>query len=215
MKRYAFTMIELVFVIVILGILAALAIPRLERDLRQEAADTILSNIRYTQHLALLDNRHSFSDAQWQREFWQFKVESCSSGSGLYMSIGSDRDHEGDLDNDEVALDPSDGKPMFWINTRDCTDGNSADRSVSKNIFLTKRFGVDTITATGGCTVQHIGFDHLGRPHTSFSGSNQPNNASYMSSPCIFTFTMKQGDPFQIQIENETGYAHIVNQDDS
>ena len=31
-KKPAFTMIELVFVIVVLGILAALALPRLERD---------------------------------------------------------------------------------------------------------------------------------------------------------------------------------------
>lgn len=215
MKQKAFTMIELVMVIVVLGILAALALPRLDRDLRQEAADTILSNIRYTQHLALLDNKQKFNDAEWQREFWQFKVESCRGGSGLYMSIGSDQDHQGDLDEDEVALDPSNGKPMFWINTRDCTDGNSVDRSISKNIFLTKRFGVDTITPSGGCDVQHIGFDHLGRPHTSFSGSSQPNSDSYMSNACLFTFTMKKGDPFTIRIEPETGYAHILDQNAS
>jgi len=49
MKHSAFTMIELVLVIVVLGILAALAMPRLERDLRQEAKDNLLSAIRYTQ----------------------------------------------------------------------------------------------------------------------------------------------------------------------
>lgn len=57
MKHPAFTMIELVFVIVVLGILSALAMPRIDRDLRQEAKDNILSSIRYTQHLALIDEK--------------------------------------------------------------------------------------------------------------------------------------------------------------
>ena len=63
----AFTMLELVFVIVVLGILAALALPRMDRDLRQEAKDNILSAIRYTQHLALMDNKTNPLDANWQR----------------------------------------------------------------------------------------------------------------------------------------------------
>jgi len=56
-NKSAFTMIELILVIVVLGILAALAMPRVDRDSRQEAADNILSAIRYTQHLALMDNK--------------------------------------------------------------------------------------------------------------------------------------------------------------
>ena len=212
MKRNGFTMIELVLVIVVLGILAALAIPRLERDLRQEAADTILANIRYAQHFALLDDKQSFKDPKWQRELWQFKVESCGGGSGLFMSIGSDKDQQGDLDRDEVALDPSNGKPMFWLNTDACTDGG--DDTVSPDIFITRKYGVESITPSGGCAVQHIGFDHLGRPHTSFSGSTQPNSASYISSACIFTFALKTGESFQIRIEPETGYAYVIGQEE-
>ncbi len=212
MRRNAFTMLELVFAIVVLGIIAALAIPRLDRDYRQEAADTILADIRYAQHLALLDDRQKFNDEEWQREFWQFKIESCGGGSGLFISVGSDRDHQGDLDRNEVALDPANGKPMFWKNTDDCSNGNESDPTVSKNIFLTKRFGVDSVTPSGSCATQYIGFDHLGRPHTGFSGSTQPNYASYLSTACIYTFTLKTGESFQIRIEPETGYASIVGQ---
>ena len=72
-KKEAFTMLELVFVIVVLGILAALALPRIDRDLRQEAGDNILSAIRYTQHLALNDDKINPSINDWQKSLWQVR----------------------------------------------------------------------------------------------------------------------------------------------
>ncbi len=210
----AFTMLELVMVIVVLGILAALAIPRLERDLRQEAADNVLSHIRYAQHLALIDNKHEFDDALWQKTFWQIKFESCANSSGIFLSIGSDEDKQGDLDKSETAFDPSNGKRMFWRNTNDCSNGG--DSSVSENIFLGKKYGVTSITPGGGCANQYIGFDHLGRPYgSSFPGSTKPNNAGLISSTCTLRFDLKNGESFTISIEPETGYAQIVGQNAS
>ena len=56
-NKKAFTMLELVFVIVVSGILAATFIPRFDRDNLQEAADQVISHIRYTQHLAMVDDK--------------------------------------------------------------------------------------------------------------------------------------------------------------
>jgi len=217
LSRAAFTMLELVMVIVVLGILASLAIPRMERDLKQEAADSILSNIRYTQHLAQIDFKHDFADTQWQRKFWQIQFQSCANDSGLFMTVGSDVDEQGDIDRvKESAIDPSNAKPMFWTNTNDCSNGG--DETVSDNIFITKKYGVYKIKGGGGCKgIQYIGFDHLGRPHIQFSGSTEPNYASYMKTSCTFTFTLLEpkDDTFQITIEPETGYAYIVDQNAS
>ena len=47
MKKRAFTMIELIFVIVVVGILAAMIMPRLERNGAKEAATQLLTHIRY------------------------------------------------------------------------------------------------------------------------------------------------------------------------
>ncbi len=211
MKNNAFTMIELVFVIVVLGILAVVTIPKLDRDLKQEAGDTILSAIRYTQHLALTDNKHKFDDPTWQRAFWKVSFENCSGGD-LFMGIGTDMDREGDTDLNEAALDPSNGKPMFWQNTSPCGSGDEVSSS-SENIFLAKKFGVTAVSGTNGCAgVQHIGFDHVGRPHVSFSGSNIPNYASYISNTCTLTFTMSDSTTIAINIEPETGYAYISDQ---
>lgn len=215
MRRPAFTMIELVFVIVVLGILAALAIPRLDRDLKQEAADSILSDIRYTQHLALIDNKHKFDESSWQNAFWQISFESCGGASGLFESVGTDTNYLGDIDNNEAATDPANGKPMFWTNTASCANGVDTTAS-SDRIFITKKYGITAANGTGGCNnLKHIGFDHLGRPHVSFSGSSIPDNSSYMNTACTFTFTMSDADTFAITIEPETGHAFIVGQEGS
>ncbi len=213
-KRSAFTMIELVLVIVVLGILASVAMPRLDRDLKQEAADNILSNIRYSQHLALTDFKHDFKEMKWHRTFWKMSIESCGSSTGLFTTVGSDMNYGKDIDKVEAAIDPTNGKPMFWTNTDSCEKGG--DGTVSENIFITKKYGVQSVTGSNGCSgVQHIGFDHLGRPHVSFSGSNAPDYSTYMSTACTFTFTMSDNDTFAITIEPETGTAFIVGQDAS
>jgi len=215
MKRTAFTMIELVFVIVVIGILAALALPRLDRDLKQEAADSILSDIRYTQHLALIDNKHKFDESSWQRAFWKTSFESCGSASGLFVSVGTDTNYGGDIGSNEAATDPANGKPMFWTNTASCAKGVDTTAS-SDRIFITQKYGITAANGTGGCNnLKHIGFDHLGRPHVSFSSSTIPNYSSYMTTACTFTFTMSDADTFAITIEPETGHAFIVGQEGS
>ncbi|MEA3419339.1 MAG: type II secretion system protein [Campylobacterota bacterium] len=213
LRRPAFTMIELVMVIMVLGILAALAMPRLDRDLEQEAADNILSDIRYTQHMALRDYRHDNNDSNWQKSFWRIGFENCSDSTGLYEYIGSDDNYGGGINDIEAAIDPVNGKKMIWSGVN-CSDGG--DSSTSDRLFITHKYGIDTFARTGGCSAaQYIGFDHLGRPHQGFAGSTTPNYASYMTSACTFTFTMSDGNTFSITIEPETGHAYIVGQEDS
>ena len=213
----AFTTLELVFVIVVLGILAAIAIPRLEQDLRQEAADHILSNIRYTQHMALNDHKQKADDPQWQRRFWSIAFAKCADGTHFYR-IGSDTNdaggtYSGDsgvFSQNEAATDPYNRKALWAAN-----NGNCDATGISENIKIGDKYGVTVGNGTGGCTGKHIGFDHLGRPHTSFGASDSPDYDSYMLQDCVFTFNMPNDDPFQIRIDRETGYAHIVGQDDS
>jgi len=93
--KNAFTMLELVFVIIIIGILAALAVPRMERDVKQEAGDNILAAIRYTQHLALTDDKQSYNDPNWQQKLWLIRFETY--GNKVIYKIGSDMDKGGNI----------------------------------------------------------------------------------------------------------------------
>ena len=61
MKK-AFTMLELVFVIVIIGVLAAVIIPNTRSNPTAEAATKLMAHLRYTQHLALVDDKYDGTD---------------------------------------------------------------------------------------------------------------------------------------------------------
>jgi len=218
----AFTMIELIFVIIVVGILAAMAMPRIDRDIRQGAAQTILSNIRYTQHLALMDNKHKFDDRNWQKRYWKIMFGTCT-GTDRFFMVGSDDDEDGGasgfFDINESAIDPTNGKPLFWTNGQDCSQGDTS-KTVSPQIFLSKQYGINGFTFSGGCNgVQYIGFDRLGRPHVGFHSANNidPDYASYMPDDCTisFTFTDNSINDLNITINKETGYAYIVDQPDS
>ena len=213
MNKRAFTMLELVFVIVVLGILAALAMPRIERDVRQEAADHLLSAIRYTQHMALMDNVILPTNSKWQRSYWSFGTQACK--GDIYYEIGSDKDMEGDIDDIEAALDPANGARLNAFNAK-TREENIADGS-SPNIFLGKQYGIDSVTYDKGCEGgQLVAFDYMGRPHAGIRDSKSPDFRTYMRNDCVITFGFSDPDidDIEIIIRNETGYVFVSGQQD-
>ena len=141
MKKPAFTMLELVFVIVVLGILAALAMPRLDRDLKQEATDNILSAIRYTQHLALTDDK-TVPGTAWQANLW--KIVFQSDGSSYTVSSGSN-----------VALDPINGLAM---------------NGTSPNTLLGKKYSVDGVTGCTTIGFDNLGRPFTSMAGSTYTG---------------------------------------------
>ena len=178
-QKPGFTMIELVLVIIVIGILAALAIPRMERDIRQEAKDNLLSAIRYTQHLALVDDKTDPFDPAWQSKLWNISFSNSD------YNITS---------NGTVAIDPANGKLM--------SSGGSP------NVDLGKKYGINAIVFSGGCdSGKQIAFDHLGRPFKALTATN--NYAAYMDSNCTIGITFSQSGitPLVLTITTETGYV--------
>jgi len=209
MKKNAFTMLELVFVIVVIGILAALAIPRFDRDLRQGAKDNLLSAIRHTQALALVDNKTNPAEANWQRAFWQIRFSNPSTPNNEWVySIGSNMDYATSLDKNESAIDPVNGKYMY------SGDASPADSDESPNIFLTKKYGIDTVTfndcsGSSGSTAKHIAFDNLGRLHRGVFGGENNYRTLVTNEDCIITFGfISEGiSDLNITISQQTGYV--------
>ena len=202
-------MLELVFAIVVIGILAALAIPRLDRDLRQGAKDNIISAIRHTQGLALVDNKTNPTVSNWQRAFWQIRFSNPTTPNNEWVySVGSNMDYATSLDKDESAIDPVNGKYMY------SGDASPADSDESPAIFLTKKYGINTVTfndcsGSSGSTARHIAFDNLGRPHRGVFGGENNYRTLVTNKDCIITFTFIDSDitDLNITITRQTGHV--------
>lgn len=203
--KKAFTMMELVFVIVVLGILASIALPRMDRDLRQEAKDNILAAIRYTQHLALNDNKTDPTDPNWQKGLWQIRFATSGNNLANFYTISSDADpYNGAVSKNETAIDPANSKYMYNANANEEIGSDE-----SPNIFIGKTYGVNSMAFSDECDgAQHIAFDHLGRPHNDLGDAENDYDA-YMDSNCTITFGFADTSitPLIITIATETGHV--------
>jgi len=189
-NRRAFTMIEMIFAIIVMGILAATAMPRFDRDLRQEAKDNYLSAIRYTQHLALMDDKTTPFDSNWQKKYWTIAIDATGGDYSISTVV--------DSATKNYAIDPSNGNLINGL------------ESGSSRSLMGKKHGIATVAASGGCSGPNIMFDHLGRPFdgTTASGVGVATDyTNYMNADCKLTINFKNGDidPLVMIIVKETG----------
>ena len=74
MKK-AFTMLELVFVLIVIGILSVFLIPRFGDKPLYQATAELVSQIRYTQHLAMVDDKLDKNNNSWYKNRWQIQFD--------------------------------------------------------------------------------------------------------------------------------------------
>ena len=225
MKKRAFTMIELIFVIVVVGILAAIMIPKLNRNASREAANQILTHIRYTQHLAMQDDKYEnfisnqskpWFKLRWGITFNETSLKECSidkPGVKTWKySVFFDKSVNGNINSEsEVANDIyKSGKLLSGGWSEISTD---ACKKINKELNLGKRFGITLVDFKDGCSgMQTIIFDEMGRPmrvaSTTSGGAKRPYDR-LLKKDCSITITDKRGNQTTITIEKESGFASI------
>jgi type II secretory pathway pseudopilin PulG len=204
MRRFAFTMLELVFVIIVIGILAVLAMPNFRTNPLEQAAEQIASHIRYTQHLAMIDDKYDDNNATWFASNWQiwFRI----SGVQYYYEIFSDKNQETNSDADEEAIDPLTNKNL----------GNGLagiGLPNNKDVSITEKYGITDMDFSANCIIGQggkIAFDHMGRPYGNVSYNANVPFFSYLTQPCVFD--MKHGSSDKnatITIQPETGHVSV------
>lgn len=198
MKRSGFTMIELVIVIVVGGILAAVMIPRLERDPTREAANQIVRDIQYAQHLAMVDDVYNDTDPVWFQHRWQIWFKNSDGYAvGSYDLVTPAQS--------VIATNPGSQQKIDSI--EDDSAGDLSD------------FDLTSITLAGGCAAligngdgPSIAFDNFGKPYkftnrADFTGANATDHE--LTTPCTI-YVMGDGKKATIQIEPQTGYVHLI-----
>ena len=187
MKK-AFTMIELVFVIVVIGILAAVIIPNTRTNPAQEGAIDLLSKIKYTQHLAMVDDKYDASNNTWYKNRWQIKLDATNNQYSIVSNVTFAQDT---LNSDKNI--------------------SNIDLSAKYGVTMTVN-GTECSVNNGG--VHGIGFDSLGRPiagdlNTLTSPYVGTNVDLVKTADCAIVLT-NGSETATINISPETGYATIT-----
>ena len=238
MKK-AFTLVELIFVVVVIGILAFALWPTKQPTQAFEAARQIVAHIRYTQHLALNDDKfatHIDTDGtgnsiaiDWYKRLWRItfsyskidkKCEKDCWRYAVYQNISKDLTDKGQPNGTiEAARNPAQAGKVLSASY----SGLSTNTSDELNLWQTYKIeNIDFSEFATDSRIQGIIFDELGRayPRGDFSqaynngkkfklGNNELGNNSYGR----ITLSAKDGSVAKILVFAETGYACVENVD--
>lgn len=213
MKK-AMTLMELIIVIVIIGILGIYLAPKTSSDANERARDQIINHIRYTQHLALIDDKFDPKSEKWMKGFWQVyfhKVDNGTDDQG-YTIFSDKPDYSGNPNSlKEVALDPANSD--FLLSPKH--SGFLTTKKFSKNLNLSETYGINEIIFSKSCQYygsKRISFDNLGRPYKGSPKSYKEENYQkrLLEKTCKILLVNKNSsaEPACICVEPFTGFAH-------
>jgi type II secretory pathway pseudopilin PulG len=236
MKK-SFTLLEVIFVIVVIGILSSMIIPRVGSDKLNEAASQLVSHIRYTQHLAMINDKYDVNQLNgskviWFEKRWRLKFSKSQDTEEKYSyTIFDDRlqTATGNPDAAEVAVNPLNRSKKLTGGAASATMIHTGDPQATNEMNIGKEYGILDVDFASECRTANVNkvitFDHLGRPirgatsdmSSPYSSSTNSNNI-LISQRCIIDLctvsdcnSANSAQKITIAIEPETGYSCVLN----
>jgi MSHA pilin protein MshC len=187
LRHAGFTMIELVVVMVVMGILSAVAAQRFFSTGVYEAreyADQVRSVIRYGQKLAIAQNRPIYVSATANR-FAVCSDPGCGAGT--------------------LVRPPSGSNSGGSVTRAQCTQGGSYVSNWMCEGMPASIALASSRSTEAGSAGSYFYFDAMGRPFNAASGT--PAASSAFAQPLTLTFS-GNGNSYVVTVEAETGYVH-------
>ena len=196
--RKAFTMIEMVFVVVMLGVMAAVSVMYIPQTKLQQAADHMIHNIKYAKSLAQTDDRFFTmkddsinSDNQvkyWKAGMWQVQFHLSGNTTQHSYSIYADTGRDANTTNfdgrpmsgDLIAKDPQNKACLSGYSENNLP--SECKNNIAKEVRLQETYDVtiDKIELPNDCNetnTARIYFDNTGMPYCGAVNING-NNAT-------------------------------------
>lgn len=221
MKK-AFTLIEVIFIIVVVGILSTIAISRFNSKDLLRGAEMVARDIEYVKHLAVIDDNRVPNDMLQthnnNNNFWA--ITFIGIGGDPKMSIFKYTNPSVNYGTVQTAVvDYLDKEKFLTLTVRNGKDDNIIDGSVIKTsprVWLKKTYSINKIDTsdcnaedyTGRHSINTLFFNEEGIPYIANSSGGTFWYFQKLKEIC--TLKIKAGsDTKCIDIYPETGYVKV------
>ncbi len=203
-NKKSFSLIELIFIIVLASIIASQFIPKNNFSKLQQATDKIILYLKYTRYIAMLDNKFDIENDEWYKAWWTLKFRRCNKDiGGLYYVVYSDvSGGTAHYKKEDCLKDPISNKYLY---SNGCKEDTINDKS--KYILLTKEFGITSVDVTCNITgaIGQISFAHDGKIYSQLGAV--PIEEYEITETCYINLYDKN-NKVTIAIEPNTGYIY-------
>ncbi|MDR1451235.1 MAG: prepilin-type N-terminal cleavage/methylation domain-containing protein [Helicobacteraceae bacterium] len=204
-----FTLIEAIITIMIAGILSMIAYAVFyEPDKLALARDQIIRHLRYTQHLAVMDDKFDPNDPNWELKRWRLKFSTSANpiyaggkAGGWTYTIFADQDRNASNTSslEEMAVDPLTKRRLSGgVPSRLRSDRPDFTPEMALWYWRVERLDLH------GC-LQTIAFDEIGRPFHLYNTSSSTTVKRPMLATCKITLIGESGEQASLCIALETG----------
>lgn len=205
MKKNTFTLIEIVFVIILIGVITSFSISKNNINKLVLAKDQIIMHLKYMRYIAMNDNKYEHNNSLWYKKGWNLKFRYCDGKDDIHYYIYSDEDLTGHVKEIETLKDPFTNQYIY--SSIHCVD--SIDRT--NYTLLSKYYNIKKIEISCNETtsIGQVLYLDDGNIYTKFSpDSNVSKNKYKLNEDCTIDLYDKQNNKQTITLDYRTGYVY-------
>ncbi|AJC84307.1 prepilin-type N-terminal cleavage/methylation domain-containing protein [Campylobacter peloridis] len=223
MKK-AFSLLELIIVSMILSIIFSMGYFYLKPDYLHLGAEQILNDIKYTRHLALMQNdfrvkEFNIAKREWYQAKWQiyFIRSKTATNNEQTYTIFLDKNGDGNANigkniinkDREIAIDLI--NPNILMNSGQSGVISQGDSKANPKYNIEKTYGISKVTFEGSCKGStRLVFDDYGRLYSPLKNALRSyDKLLNFNDNCIIKLSNKSNKHICIVINPLNSYAYI------